>query len=130
MSSTTKKKLDYKSKRTLEERKRDYERIKKKYPNRIPIIVTKLTGSDIGDLKKNKYLIPNDITFGQFIYTIRKHLELKPEQAIYMFVKNNILPVSSMVSQIHKEFAEEDGFLYITYGAENTFGEFGEFGSP
>lgn len=116
-------KTDFKSKHTLEKRKKDYERIKKKYPNRVPIILSKLKGSDIGTLDRNKYLIPDDITFGQFIFTVRKQLKMKPEQAIYMFVNNKILPVSNIISHIHKEYADEDGFIYVQYGAENTFGQ-------
>jgi len=43
--------------------------------------------------------------------------------AKFIFV-NNTLPASAAVmSQIYKEHKDEDGFLYMTYSGESTFGE-------
>ena len=47
--------------------------------------------SDIPDIDKKKYLVPGDLTAGQFVYVIRKRIKLSPEKAIFIFV-NNILP--------------------------------------
>jgi GABA(A) receptor-associated protein len=48
--------------------------------------------SDIPTIDKKKYLVPSDMTVGQFIYVIRKRIKLSPEKAIFIFV-NNVLPV-------------------------------------
>jgi len=40
-----------------------------------------------------RYLVPSDLTIGQFIYVIRKRIKLSPQQAIFVFV-NNVLPPS------------------------------------
>ena len=55
------------------------------------VIVEKAEKSDISDIDKKKYLVPADLTVGQFVYVIRKRIKLSPEKAIFIFV-NNVLP--------------------------------------
>lgn len=38
-----------------------------------------------------RYLVPVDTTLGQFVYVIRKRINLSAEKAIFMFV-DNVLP--------------------------------------
>lgn len=98
-------------------------KIREKYPDRIPCVVEKREKCvEIPSLDKQKYLIPSDLTFGQMIFVIRKRLRLSPEKAIFLFV-NNKLPASSLLmSQVYIEHKASDGFLYIVYSSENTFG--------
>merc|ERR1712014_20760 len=104
--------------------KREYEadRLRKKYPDRIPVICEKAEGSDIPDIDKKKYLVPADLTVGQFVYVIRKRIKLTPEKAIFIFVNDVLPPTAALMSSIYEEHKDEDGFLYITYSGENTFG--------
>lgn len=97
-------------------------RIRKKYPKRIPVIVEKKYNSDIMDIDKKKYLVPSEITISQFLYVIRKRIKLSDEQAIFIFINNRIPSSSSLMQQIYKQDKNEDGFLYIEYSGENTFG--------
>lgn len=116
-------KSDFKSQHPFEKRKAEAKRILLKYPNRIPVISEKLPGSNIADIDKKKYLVPADLTVGQFIYVIRKRIELAQEEAIYVFVgKNHQVKTADLMSEIYKQYADEDGFLYIMYAAENMFG--------
>jgi len=71
-------------------------------------------------------LVPADLTVGQFVYVIRKRIQLEPEKAIFVFVNDTLPPTAALMSQIYKEQAAEDGFLYCTYSGESTFGEFEE----
>lgn len=103
-------------------KKNEAERILKKYPDRIPIIIKKMEGSDIPNVDKNKYLVPMDLTFSQFMYVIRKRIKLKPEKALFLFVNNSIPTGSKMISEIYKTEKDETGFLYVEYSGENTFG--------
>ncbi len=107
-----------------EKRKLEAERIREKYPDRIPCIVEKADKSDITPIDKKKYLVPSDLTVGQFVYVIRKRIKLSPEKAIFIFVNDVIPPSSSLLSQVCAEHKDEDGFLYIVYSSENTFGSF------
>ena len=73
-------------------------------------------------LNKKKYLVPNDLTLGQFTYVIRKRLSIKPEQAIFLYMGTKLGTTGSLMSTIYDKCVDEDGFLYITYTTENTFG--------
>lgn len=152
-----------------------------------------------------RYLVPADLTVGQFVYVVRKRIKLSAEKAIFIFVKNILPPTgeqnlstiftifffldnqkssrasgtrfwtlrimhppltsihlytrqthaflcdrvqsrlgfnpvyltlffsdclyfqpftAAMMSAIYEEHKDEDGFLYMTYSGENTFGSF------
>jgi len=113
---------EFKNQHTFEKRKAEAQRIRAKYPDRIPVIAEKASESDIPDIDKKKYLVPADLSVGQFVYVIRKRIKLKPEKAIFIFVNNTLPPTASLMSQIYKEHKDEDGFLYVTYSGESTFG--------
>ena len=42
-----------------------------------------------------RYLVPADLTVGQFVYVIRKRIKVGPEKAIFMFVKNTLPPTGA-----------------------------------
>jgi GABA(A) receptor-associated protein len=106
----------------LEKRKSEAERIRAKYPDRVPVICEKADRSDIPDIDKKKYLVPADLTVGQFHYVIRKRIKLAPEKALFLFCSNSIPPNASLMSTVYEEQKDEDGFLYIQYSGESTFG--------
>ena len=112
----------FKEKFPYEKRADEANRIKIKYPDRVPVIVEKVSSSNIPEVDKHKFLVPENLSISQFIYVIRKRINLSPEQAIFVFINNTIPPASSLMSQIYKEKADEDGFLYLEYSGENTFG--------
>ena len=105
-----------------ERRKAEAARMREKYPDRIPVIVEKAAGGDLPDIDKKKYLVPTDLTVGQFVHVIRKRIKLAPEKAIFIFVNNVLPPTAGLMSQIYEEQKDEDGFLYITYNGESVFG--------
>lgn len=98
------------------------DRIMNKYPDRIPIIVKKRKGSDAPSIDKSKYLVPKDMAINQFTFIIRKRLKLEPSKALFVTINGN-LPVSNeQINDIYLREKNEDGFLYIIYSFENTFG--------
>jgi GABA(A) receptor-associated protein len=97
-------------------------RIRGKYGDRVPVIVERAEKSDIPTLDKKKYLVPADLTVGQFVYVIRKRIKLSAEKAIFIFVNNTLPPTAALMSAIYEEHKDEDGFLYVTFSGENTFG--------
>ena len=107
----------------LEKRKSEAERIRAKYPDRVPVICEKADRSDIPDIDKKKYLVPADLTVGQFHYVIRKRIKLAPEKALFLFCSNSIPPNAALMSTVYEEQKDEDGFLYIQYSGESTFGD-------
>lgn len=79
------------------------------------MICEKVEKSDIATIDKKKYLVPADLTVGQFVYVIRKRIKLSPEKAIFIFVDEVLPPTAALMSSIYEEHKDEDGFLYITY---------------
>jgi len=105
-----------------EKRKSEAERIRAKYPDRVPVICEKADRSDIPEIDKKKYLVPADLTVGQFHYVIRKRIKLAPEKALFLFCSNTIPPNAALMSTVYEEQKDEDGFLYLQYSGESTFG--------
>ena len=112
----------FKKEHSFEKRKAEAQRILSKYPDRIPVICEKADGSPIPDIDKKKYLVPADLTVGQFIYVIRKRIKLPPETALFIFIRGVLPPTAALISTVYAEHREDDSFLYITYSGENTFG--------
>ena len=87
------------------------------------MIAEKAVSSSIPDIDKKKYLVPSDLTMGQFVYVIRKRIKLSPDTAIFIFVNNTLPPAAELMSKVYRDQADEDGFLYVTYSGESTFGQ-------
>lgn len=110
------------------ERKQEASRIISKYPDRIAIICEKSRFSkNIPDIDRKKYLIPKDLTVGQFISIVRKRINLSSEMAVFLFMlkpdnKVEIPPTSDLISVLYNENKNDDGFLYFLYSSEETFG--------
>ena len=56
------------------------------------------------------------------MYVIRKRLRLPSEKAIFIFIGGVIPPSSQLLADVYEFYRDYDGFLYITYSTENTFG--------
>lgn len=113
---------DFKKSTKFEERFEKANALIKKYPDRVPIICEKSIGKANPDIDRNKYLVPVNITLGQFLAIIRKRICIKPEEAIFLFVSNSIVPSSELIGNIYQTYKDPDNFLYMTYSKENTFG--------
>lgn len=116
--------MRFKDEISLVKRKQESQRIMAKYPDRIPIICEKNkdTSNDIPEIDKKKYLVPSDLTLGQFIYVIRKRIKLQPEKALFIFIDNKLMPTACLLKEIYERNKDDDGFLYVEYSGENTFG--------
>ena len=114
----------YKEEHPLEKRKEESAKIRSKYPDRVPVICERSANgaSDIPDIDKKKYLVPVDLTVGQFHYVVRKRIQLAPEKALFLFCSNSIPPNAALISTVYEEHKDEDGFLYLQYSGESTFG--------
>ncbi|KAG4098330.1 autophagy 8 [Neocallimastix lanati (nom. inval.)] len=114
--------MSYQKQHSFEKRQMKSKQLSEKYPDKIPCIVEKVKNSEIMDIEDNKFLIPNTYTFGQFKYIIRKRIKLQKEEALYIFIGEIMPNDTEIMSSIYEKYKNEDGFLYITYGGESTFG--------
>ncbi|KAF7492676.1 Gamma-aminobutyric acid receptor-associated protein-like 1 [Sarcoptes scabiei] len=115
-------KFQYKIDHPFQKRKEEGEKIRKKYPTRVPVIIEKASGANIGALDKKKYLVPTDLTVGQFYFLIRQRIQLRPEEAIFFFIRNMVPPTSSTIGSLYNMYRDEDYFLYVHYSDENVYG--------
>ena len=98
------------------------EKLRNKYPERYPIVIGRGENCRLNDTSKFKFIVPGELSVGQFVYVLRKHIELTPEQAIFLMFNNCLTPTSSLISDIYEEHRSTDGFLYAIYTGENVFG--------
>ena len=107
--------------KTLEYRMKESQRLKCKYFDRVPVVIK--SGNEQTPSTQNfKYLVPKTATVAEFVSVIRRMTQLKPYQAIFVFVDGVLPPNSSTMLSVYDEHHDEDGFLYIMYSLENTFG--------
>merc|ERR1719378_975034 len=66
---------------------------------------------------------------GEFKYIIHKSLTqsgrrgIASDQTIYLFVQNAAPKTGALMSEVYEHYKDMDGFLYLTYSAENTLGD-------
>jgi len=106
-------------------RKEQSQKIKLKFPDRVPVILERFAGTtnlNCPAIDKNKYLVPRDSTVGNFMYVVRQRLKLHEKQALFLFFDRMLAPTSDLMGLAYEQHKDEDGFLYVSYTTENTFG--------
>mmetsp|Transcript_3271 Transcript_3271/g.3601 ORF Transcript_3271/g.3601 Transcript_3271/m.3601 type:complete len:124 (-) Transcript_3271:149-520(-) len=107
-----------------DERRKQAEKIREKNPDKIPIICEKHAKSKLEDLDKNKYLVTDKYKVYQFIHLLRKRINLKQEEALYLFVNGRtLLKSDSKMSEVYERYKDSDGFLYIEFCEYSSFGQ-------
>ncbi|KAF0904734.1 hypothetical protein E2562_036866 [Oryza meyeriana var. granulata] len=113
----------FKEEFTLEERAKESADMIASYPDRIPVIVERFSRSSLPEMEKRKYLVPCGMPVGQFIFILRSRLHLSPGTALFVFVNNTLPQTSQLMGSVYESYKDEgDGFLYMCYSSEKTFG--------
>jgi GABA(A) receptor-associated protein len=112
---------DYKIKKTFEERLNESQAILKKYPNKIPVIINECS-EELRERVKRKMLLQTDMTVSQYMHTLRTKFNIKPEEAILIFVNETFPTSTTLMSYLYDKYKDKDGFLYISVLKENVFG--------
>jgi GABA(A) receptor-associated protein len=107
---------------SMAERKTECKRVRDKYPDRLPVICERAFNANIAQVDKRKFLVPRDLTVGQFLYVIRSRMKLGVDEALFVFVNGQLPPTGELMQQLYNDHHSDDGFLYFTYNGENTFG--------
>ena len=110
----------FKEKYTLEERMKQSSTILNKYKDSIPVYIDFTNMNKT--VEKSKFVIPNGFTVGQLLTAIRMKMNLNAACALFIFINNRLVPVTTVVSTIYELNKDEDGFLYVCCSEENTFG--------
>jgi GABA(A) receptor-associated protein len=103
-----------------EARLKEYTTVITKHPEKIPVIV--FGHKTLPELAKHKFIVPREMTVGGFIHVLRQNMNLSPEKALFIFIQNQLVANSSLMTEVHHKYQSPDGFLYVNVMAENTFG--------
>lgn len=117
--------IPFKKRHTLEERKKKFLQFKERNSELIYCIIEKDIHNDsIPHLDTNLFGFNKNSSFSSIFAVIRSKLKIPMSYALFLFLqKNNTLPnLSKTIDEIYDEYKDEDGFLYIVYTSENTFG--------
>jgi GABA(A) receptor-associated protein len=114
----------FKQNLAFKNRFKESSRLLGKYPERVPIIIERSENSiHLTLIDKNKYLVPKDITMSQLLWVIRKRMNIGKYQAIFLLSESGTLFASKeLISSVYENNKDLDGFLYLKYANENTFG--------
>ena len=113
----------YRKNTSFDERKLKASLILNQHPDRIPVVVECSEQLQaIHPLKKNKFIVPFELTLAQFIFVIRKHMKLDPSYAIFVFINNTLHPTTAIMGDLYASQKDEDGFMYLDVFQESTFG--------
>jgi GABA(A) receptor-associated protein len=114
----------------FETRVREAEHCRLKRVDRVPVIalVQKISDRDV-----LKFMVDHDVTGAGLQQRVRSHasVKLQPSESLYAFVviyKNDkitsetLLPPASTFREVDSKYRSDDGFVYIVYAKEDTFG--------
>ena len=98
----------------------DYEHIKSKYPNRIPVIII----TRDFELTKKKFLVDQNECFSALFYEVRKHIKLNMKDSVLFLVENEVVIPSQNIGEFHRRVCmkKDDKFMYILLQKNQTFG--------
>ena len=117
--------MTFKESLDFETRRCESERMRSKFPDRIPVVVERCKSSQVLAQVKPKFLAPKTLTVGQFMFIIKTRLKMSSDQALYLLANDSVLICSSsLMRTVYEQNCDKDGFLYITYSVEDTFGTF------
>jgi hypothetical protein len=101
----------------------DCQIIRSKYYGFVPAII--LPDKNI-EICKRRFLLPETENFGFCVASIRKHIKVKPSEAIFFLIDNKIMDMRQNIGEFYSTYKQNkkpiDAFLYISIIKENTFG--------
>ena len=139
----------FKERNSFTERVAAVENIREKFPSKVPVIVErfrKVQSSPFQNafitcptlcltehrtfqerslpcIDKVKYLVPQELTMGQLSTIVRNRLSLSPASSLFLFAPGGaMVTMTATVAELHRESLDKDGFLYIKYASQETFG--------
>lgn len=121
----TKIKPSFKEKFTFDERAQECANMIDRYPDKIGLILERSVNAshETPYLHKRKFLAAKDMSLFEFLIVIRNRFHLQETQSIIFFVNDSVLVPNTMIlSDIYNQYRDHDGFVYLKYSTENTFG--------
>ena len=119
--------MDFKFKKEnpdAEQRRKECEKIRNQFPEKIPIICEKDPKSNVLKIDKIKYLLPGNLLVSEFNMMIKKNVGYLPSAAFFLLANGkHSITGDTLLSEIYERYKDpQDGFLYIAYASELTWG--------
>ena len=87
------------------------------------MIIEKSTTSQLKNMEQSNFILKKYHTLAQLIHIIRSKIGITEKDSIFIIVGPNVTPpVNKTIDELYEKYADNDGFLYITYCSENCFG--------
>ena len=114
----------YKSTNTLHKRLILSSKLVEESPDSIPVIVARGNSTSVPEISQHKFMVDQHVSYIKFTTNVRTRIDpLNSRQSIIFFVADGSIPTSNIsMGEVYRRHRDRDGFLYITYAGENTFG--------
>jgi hypothetical protein len=101
----------------------DCQAIMSKHSGFIPAII--LPNKDI-EMTKQKFLLPRSENFGYCMASIRRHIKLKPSEAVFFMIDNKLVNTTQNIGDFYSQYKlnkkPANAFIYLQIIKEQTFG--------
>jgi len=115
----------FKERFTYQDRKNKFNKFKEIYPDRIPVVLQpeqRYKNGSLNPMKKSFYLFGENVSVCKILQFIRSEIKIGDETAIWLFVNGIVPQMTSTLNSLYENNKDNDGFLYIVYCGELTFG--------
>merc|ERR1719189_1900308 len=116
--------IPFRQKVSFEQRKVEAKDSRTRYPTKIPIVIEKsMSEKKIGRIDKLKWLVPHEMTIFQFSLILRQRLQCPPQTQFFLLINGrDFPPLNTALASIYKKYCDKDGYLYLTYSSQESFG--------
>ena len=105
-----------------------YQLQRTQHPDSVPVLLHAISSQHRIEALQARYqrmLVRKNMTHGQLLHRLRQACQVNPREALVVLYGTDapVLPTpATLMSQIDRQFTEEDGAVHATYTLENTFG--------
>jgi len=123
LSGTFKRQHPFEARKTLSAKMRAV------YPLHFPLVVERRGRGD-PPLPKSRFLVAGEKRVAEALAQIRGEMSLAPHEALFFLARGQMVNPGETILRLHERASDEDGFLYLVYSREDSFGGLGRPGEP
>lgn len=97
-------------------------RMRQHYPGRVPLVATTTSSVSATTTTSFKFLAPEELQVSQFLYVLRKRMQVNANEALFLFCEGRVLSGNLTLLELDHTCRGSDGLVHVTVSTENTFG--------